>query len=200
MVSSFVDIGTCFEVTDEILDEALRPAASLLEASPRERVFRLLDHMARIAAPRTGAGRILEVLARVGGCDWIDGALIVKILATERGTSLRVLVDDGVSVAKLRDELTLAVPVEELFTFVERRATQLAPLLVSARGETYVQLSTEVSSVRSETAASSVLFTGSSLQAVPPEPPAPFPPRALGASVVGRIPIQKRMVPTSKKP
>lgn len=193
------DIVTCFEVTDEIVDEALRPAASLLEASPRERVFRLLDHMAKIAAPRTGSSRILEVLGRVGGCDWVDGNLVVKVLATETGCTVRVLLDDGVSVTKMRDELPLPVPAEELFLFVERRSELVRPLVVTARGETYIQLSTEATSTRSDTTANPVIFTGSSLEQVPPEPPPPLPPKMSAVSVVGRVPIQKKMVPVPKK-
>lgn len=127
----WLQFGTCFEVGDEQIERALAPASSLDDALPRERVFALLDRMAEVAKPRQGATRILPVLARLASCDWLEGDLEIRIGATEEGTTVDLLVNDGVLLSRLRPSLSLAVPFEELEVGVGRLGAAISPLALA---------------------------------------------------------------------
>jgi hypothetical protein len=124
------DIETCFEVSDELIGDALRAPDSLREPSPRQKVFALLDHMRDIARPRRGAARILSVIAQMSTCEWIDGYLEVRVTGDGRSTAIDLLVDDGIGLERLRPTLRLAVPFEELRKVAATRAASLAPMVV----------------------------------------------------------------------
>jgi hypothetical protein len=217
-VRTFDEIATCFEVTDDHVEEALRPATDLTDPGPRARVFALLDHMAAIALPRRGAARILSVVARVSACDWIEGALEVRVVPDGDETLVELVVDDGLSVSKLRDPLRLAVPYAELRKVITQRPEMLAPLApTAAPGDDGVVLVCELvdsSEAPSLSAADATLFASevpppsqrpparSAPEVVVPEPPPARAPMATlqGVAepppvVLARLTLTKRQVP-----
>jgi hypothetical protein len=195
------DIETCFEVSDELIGDALRAPESLREPSPRQKVFALLDRMMDIARPRQGAARILSVLAQMSTCDWIDGYLEVRVTGDQRSVSIDLLVDDGIGLERLRPTLRLQVPYEELRKIAITRAASLAPMVVKGTvTETAFRLTTwnrSRSSTRPPSASESAL----------PRPPAKrnpsIPPaRARMVTVMGIAPPanKSRSIPPPRAP
>lgn len=123
-----LDFATCFEVDDELIAEALAPAASLSDSSPRDKVFALLERMAEISLPRQGASRALVVLAHVSTCSWLDGVLNVQLSSAGEQTVFHLSVDDGLSLNRLHSPLVFHVPLLEFEQSVRRRAKEIEPL------------------------------------------------------------------------
>lgn len=217
-VTTFHDIATCFEVTDDHVDAALRPATDLNDPGPRARVFALLDHMATIALPRQGASRILCVLARIATCDWLEGALEVRVFPDGDDSLIELVVDDGLSVSKLRDSLRLAVPYAELRKAIVQRPLLVSPLTpIEGPTDEGVILASELvdsSDAASLSAAEATLFASEippPSQRPParssPEVAAPLPPPARAPmptlqgvaepppAVLARLTLTKRQVP-----
>lgn len=120
---------SCFAVTEAHIREALQPAASLTDTSPRERVWALIDRMVAVAKPRQGAPKILLVLARMAGAEWIEGHLEVRVRPDGAGVVIEVLVDDGLSVTRLKPPMRVAAPYDELASAVELHAAMVEPLV-----------------------------------------------------------------------
>lgn len=199
-------IGTCFEVTEDVIEEALRPAADLMEQSPRERVFALLTHMAQIARPRQGGVKLLDVLAGVAKCDWIEGSLEVRMAGDAERTTIELLVDDGLCTVRLRDMLRLEVPLAEFKKVLLARPTGWSPLALS--GEVYdggLALKTGTRTEGDDDPRSAVmpdLFENQSNRSIPPTPPPPPVPRELrkhtpDPTALGKVVLEKRLVPSS---
>ncbi len=122
------DFATCFEVDDELIAEALAPAGSLNEASPRDKVLALLERMAEVSSPRQGASRALIVLAGVCGCSWLEGTLNVKLGSVGDQTIIELAVDDGLNLNRLHSPLVFHVPLLEFEQTVRRRPADIQPL------------------------------------------------------------------------
>lgn len=202
-------IGTCFEVTEDVIEEALRPAADLMEQSPRERVFALLTHMAAIARPRQGAVKLLDVLAGIAKCDWIEGSLEVRLGGDAERTTVELLVDDGLCTARLRDVLRLQVPFGEFRKVLTARPSGWRPLGVEGEvEEDGVSLKTGARDEDDADPRSAVmpdLFENQSTRAVLPTPPPPavlpLVPEARKSvpdgATLGKVTLEKRLVPSS---
>lgn len=205
-------LGTCFELTDEIVQTALRPAESLDDQGPRARVFALLDHLTKIARPKQGAPKILLVLARLATCDWIDGALEVRVIGHDGRVSIELFVDDGLSLTKMRAPLEIQVPYEEFRKAVAARPDALRPLVVAGQiGPSKLRLTAGAPSDEDEapkSAVASAMFRAA--RPVPPpadtpreepdEPPKPSSRRSRTApkpAVIGRVALEKRTVSRS---
>ncbi|MCC6648997.1 MAG: hypothetical protein IT374_25950 [Polyangiaceae bacterium] len=197
-------IGTCFEVTEDVIEEALRPAADLLEESPRERVFALLVHMAAIARPRQGSVKILDVLAGVSRCDWLEGSLEVRMAGDAERTTVELLVDDGLCTVKLRDTLRLEVPIAEFKKVLAARPGGWSPLALDEAVGDEVRL--RAGSGGDEDPRSAVapdLFENQTTRAVTPTPPPPpiAPPDARKSvpdgAALGKVVLEKRLVPST---
>lgn len=119
----FSHVTRCLDVTDS--DVALA-------VESRTACLRLLQRMAEIAAPKSGAPKVLLVLAKLAGptCGWIDGALRVEIFGDEQVTVVEIL-------SELTDDLrervfppiALKAPVSELRGSLERLPHVVAPLV-----------------------------------------------------------------------
>lgn len=194
-VGKLSGVKTCFEVTDEIVEAALRPSRDMGEPSPRERVFQLLDHMAAIAKPKQGAARMLRVLARMAACDWVDGELDLRVVAHGDSTALELYVNDGLSVTKMRDALEIAVPYGEISKAMAAKPELLHPLVVMGQvGASKTRLMATGRSGPSMpplSAANADLFSASPLPPVrqatrrPPKSPPIPPPRARQQTMLG---------------
>jgi hypothetical protein len=148
-VLDLTEATSCLLVTDDLITEALRPSRDLREPGPRERVFYLLDHMAKIARPAQGAVKILLVLARVANRDWVDGALEVRVEADGSATRIELLVDDGLSLVRIRKPLHMDVPYDEFRAAIERKPGVILPLApAGAPGPTALRLVTRTDGAR----------------------------------------------------
>ncbi len=134
-------IQSCLDVTDEHIQRALAAARSLSEASPRERCIALLKRMVDVAAPESGAPRMLMLFAQMAKRDWLDGDLVVRMIGDQELAVLELLVDDGTSRERIVGPLRIDVPLAEFTNAFQRDATRLLPLRpleVTPRGLTLV--------------------------------------------------------------
>ena len=129
-MEDLLELGTCFEVDDAVIERVLSPVTSIEDALPRERVFALLDRMAQVAKPRQGGSRVLQVLARLASCEWLEGNLEVWLTASDQGTQIELLVDDGMLLSRLRSSLALDVPFEEMEQSVPKLESNIMPLRI----------------------------------------------------------------------
>ncbi len=127
-------IHTCLDVTEEQIRQALAPARSFDDETPRARIFALLEHLARIARPSTGAPKILVVAAHIGTCAWLDGELVVRLRRdAPRTTRLELLVDDGLNAERVLGPLAIEAPIEEFQNAVRARPDMVQPLMAQGK-------------------------------------------------------------------
>jgi len=117
-------------VTDAHVAQAMEPARSLSDATPREKMLELLRHMARVATPRAGAARMLIVIAKMAPRDWMEGDAEVRLLAEDERTVLTLLVDDGLITQRLTAPLRIDAPLAEFVHAVRSVPHVLIPLRV----------------------------------------------------------------------
>jgi hypothetical protein len=121
-------LRSCLDVKDEHITQALAPARSLSDPSPREKSFALLEHMVKIAAPKTGVPRILVLFAQMARRDWIEGELIVRLIGDAELTVVELMTDDGASRERIAGPLRIDVSLEEFREAVAQNSAQLASL------------------------------------------------------------------------
>lgn len=118
------EFQSCDEVTPELIEAAFEPSTG---PHPAQRVLRLLERMARVAKPKTGAHRILVVLAKLAQADWIHGGLQVTLSDFGVATEVDVRVDDGRMASRWRS-FSVAVPLSELSQWVRQWPSAIRPL------------------------------------------------------------------------
>lgn len=123
-MTALPEFQTCDEVTPELIEAAFDPAST---PHPAQRVLRLLERMARVAKPKTGAHRMLLVLAKLAQVDWITGRLQVTLSEFGEATELDVRVDDGRISARWRS-FSVAVPLAEFSQWVRQWPSAIRPL------------------------------------------------------------------------
>ncbi|HMR09083.1 MAG TPA: hypothetical protein PKA88_25055 [Polyangiaceae bacterium] len=123
-----LDFTSNRDVSDSMIEEAFAPARNLTDPPPGDRVFSLVWRMVEVAVPGDGAGRLLQVLARLAKAGWVEGALDVLLQKHEDGTVLDVLVFDGLSYQRSFQTLLLPVPLSEFVEFFAMNQSNLAPL------------------------------------------------------------------------
>ena len=149
----------------------------------REDTKALLDQLAKIATPRSGAPVSLLVLARLAtpSCGWLDGDLRVEIVRDgDSATIIEVLTELGRgSKERVFGKIRFAVPFEEFAIAVERRPDMIAPMTLAASEPSRIILSAN-EGLRSDVfSASQVRVAKASLRSSPPpriEAPTPFMP------------------------
>ncbi len=122
---SFDHLTSCLDVTDLTIAEVLAAAKSWSAPTPRQKTLALLRRMAEVARPGRGAPKMLVVLAHMAHRDWLDGELRVRLIGDPEVSVLELLVDDGLSTARILGPLRIDVPFAEF-----RRALELHPDLV----------------------------------------------------------------------
>lgn len=124
------DLGfaTCFEVDQELIEQALTPARSLTDPAPRDKIFALIERMARIARPRQGAARLLTVFARLAECGWLEGELEILLCDLGEATGIDVMLHDGLSFVRLHAPIRVGVPFSEFTTAYESNPLAVSPL------------------------------------------------------------------------
>jgi len=96
----------------------------------------LLTHLAACSAPNTGVAKALLVLARMAttACDWLDGDLIIDVVAVDEATRVDVNTELG---GGLRERvfapLVFRAPLEEFARAIERVPHMIAPLRIGTK-------------------------------------------------------------------
>jgi hypothetical protein len=186
----------CVDLTAAQVMDGLRSRSAMRE---------LLEHMADIARPATGAPKILVPIARMASdeCDWVGGGLVVEISGTGSKTTIDVFVEIGGARTALfpgLPRLVLDVPKEE---FV--RAAKLAPKLVFPMKSRLVKhgvvLTCEAKKIGVSKAPPFAVAEAAIRKSLPAELRRSLPPIDPGPSievaipVVGEAAILKRMLP-----
>ncbi len=127
-MEAYDNIASCLEVTDEQILHAMQPARSLDDPSPRQKMLGLLHRMAHVAAPESGASRMLLVAARMALRDWIDGDLVVRLIGDDDVTVMQLMVDDGFSMERMTAPLQITAPFEEFRQAVIHEPNTILPL------------------------------------------------------------------------
>lgn len=168
------EIQSCFDVTDEMIAESMRPDGGEL---PWTRVSALLSRMARVASPRRGAPKLLVVLAEMAQRDWFDSTLEVQVVRRAdpqsgviAGCEVHVLSHDGQALSPLCEPLVVAAPFEELAQVARVNPAVIAPLVLVYDEEGAIRLSTSASPTPPGMDPSSLL------RSRPPRTPVPSPP------------------------
>jgi hypothetical protein len=123
-----LDFDSCYEVDSTLLDQAFDVSATSV-GKARERVMRLLERMARVAKPRSGAYRIFEVIARLAESGWLTGPLDVVLRDFGIATEIELRIDEGTRISRLR-RLSVAVPLDELAGWMQQNPSALQPLSI----------------------------------------------------------------------
>ncbi len=122
------DIASCMDVTEALIADAMAPAKSMNDQSPREKCIALVRHMASVACPNQSAGRVLVLLALMSKRSWLEGRLVIRMIGDSELTVLELLVDDGVAAERMLPPVRMDVPLTELAEYVEKHRRELAPL------------------------------------------------------------------------
>ncbi len=118
------------DLDDSVLEAAFEPARKLTDPPPGDRVLALILRMVEVARPEDGAGRILEVLARLARAEWIEGGLDVLLQQHEDGTVLDVLIFDGLSYQRSFQTLLVPVGLSEFVEWFAVNMRELSPLVL----------------------------------------------------------------------
>jgi hypothetical protein len=124
-----LDFQSCDEVDDDLIESAFAAPDEANQSLPKDRVFRLLDRMARVSRPNSGIGRILWVLSCVSRASWLGGRLDVLARESATGCEIDVRLDEGTRFESLK-LLVLYAPLAELIAFAEENREILLPLQV----------------------------------------------------------------------
>lgn len=136
------EIKSCLDVTDGDIQEALAPARSLTDRSPRAKVLELISHMAAVTTPQRGAPKILLVVAHMASRDWLEGELFVKLIGDDDLSVLELFVDAGVSRERILGPLRIDVPLKEFRSALSLHPERVQPLAVVTAEERRVELET----------------------------------------------------------
>lgn len=168
-------IERCLDLDEETTARAV---------ASREDTKALLDQLAKVATPGSGAAVSLIVLARMATptCEWLDGDLRVEIVRDGgHATVVEVLTELGLgSRERVFGKVRFDVPFEEFTVAIERRPDMIAPMTVATSEPSRVIL-TANEGLRSDVFSASVVKVAkASLRSSPPprriDAPTPFMP------------------------
>lgn len=135
MSGRFAHITRCLDLQERDLAEAL---------GARDTTKELLEHLAAISSPNTGAAKALIVLSHMAttACTWIDGDLSIDLLADGDVTIVEVATDLGGGMReRVLSPMTFRVPINEFARAIERLPHVIAPLVIRTRSPRRVSLS-----------------------------------------------------------
>jgi hypothetical protein len=102
----------------------------------RENCWALLDHLAHIAKPSTGAPTMLLLFARMAttACGWLGGDLRVELRRARETVSVDLLTELGDNLGKrVFPSLAVNAPIDEFLGAVKRIPQMVKPLTVVKR-------------------------------------------------------------------
>jgi hypothetical protein len=137
----FSHIERCLDLQEQDIVEAIASGDSTRA---------LLARLAALSAPNTGCAKALLLYARMAttACAWIDGDLVIELVATGDTTVVEAATDLG---GGLRERalptLTLKAPLAEFARAISRVPHMIAPLSIQAQSPKRIVL-TATASVR----------------------------------------------------
>jgi hypothetical protein len=126
-VGSFGHVALCDQLTDADVEAA---------CASREDFEALLVRCAEVSAPKTGAPKVLVLLARLASttCEWVDGDVSIDLCDVDDATEVRVMSDLGGGMRELLiAPVTLKAPLAEMTSALEDKPTIVGGLKVSRR-------------------------------------------------------------------
>lgn len=179
--------GTLTALTD------LPPSCAALNGEQVMRALRspeamrdLLEHLAHLAAPRSGATKILVPLCQMGSkrCKWVDSALTIEIV-DEGGERTKILagVDIGGGARELLfPKLILEVPWTEFAAAIEAAPRLVEPMTIRVKKRS-ILLAAEAETVASVAPPSFAIAEDSWRRSLPPAVRRSLTPKALPMEV-----------------
>ena len=108
------ELSSCSDLTSEVAKQA---AGSSVE------MRKLLKRVSEIAKPGEGCPKVLMVLARLVGQEWVEGDLRVEVSGDDKETNITIMSEHGFGIRERLLPLTrFEVPLDEF-----ERALELAP-------------------------------------------------------------------------
>lgn len=123
----FEHLERCLDLQDQDIAEAIASGASTRA---------LLARLASLSAPNTGCAKVLLLFARMAtnACTWIDGDLVIELVANGDTTTVEAATDLG---GGLRERalptVTLEAPLTEFARAIDRVPHMIAPLSIRAK-------------------------------------------------------------------
>lgn len=174
-MDDFSHVTRIVELTERDIEQALES---------RDACRRMFERVSQIAAPNTGAPKLLLVFARMAtaACDWIDGGLRIEIVGDEQVSVVDVLSEMGASFKeRLLPAFALKVPLSELTRAVVRMPHMVKPLVLTSNTSRRMVLTVSEEVRRNSLPPAAVKISEESLIDGPE--PAPRDPRRARASV-----------------
>jgi hypothetical protein len=128
-------LKSCLDVSDAHITWALAPARALTEPTPRDKMLALIEHMAKIARPNSGAPRILIAIAKMAPRDWLEGDAVVRLIGDDELTVLTLMVDDALNTQRIAGPLRIDAPFSEFARVIHMTPHVLVPLRVEGQLE-----------------------------------------------------------------
>jgi hypothetical protein len=167
----FAAITRCFELTEDAIADA---------AESRDGTRALLEHMARVSSPDSGAAKVLLLLARLAttaASEWMDGDLYVEIIGDGQITAIELTSDLGGGMReRLFQPVRFKAPLDEFTRAIDRVPHMLNPLAVSMKSSARVTLSVMEAVRRSTKPPPWIKIADDSVFVIPK---APVPPREI---------------------
>jgi hypothetical protein len=166
-MTDFTHIRRVIDVKEEDIAGAL---------SSREATRELLDHLAKVSQPASGASKVMLVFGHMATveCEWLEGGLRVDIVEEGGDTVVESYVELGGNAReRLFAPLHFRAPLEEFTDAIERAGHLIAPLTMVARSRGRVSVSATVSVRMSSLPPAPVAISDSSLFVAPAAPRTP---------------------------
>jgi len=135
MTGDYVRIARCLDLQE-------RDIAGAMHA--RDETKSLLERLAAISAPDSGAAKVLLVYARMAttACDWADGDLCIDLVGDGAVTTVEAFTELGGGLReRLFPPVSFRAPLGEFSRAIHRVPHMIAPLAVRAATEARIKLS-----------------------------------------------------------
>lgn len=123
----FSHIERCLDLQEQDIVEAIASGDSTRA---------LLARLASLSAPNTGCAKVLLLFARMAttACAWIDGDLVIELVAKGDATAIEAATDLGGGLReRALPSLTLRAPLAEFTRAIDRVPHMIAPLSIQAK-------------------------------------------------------------------
>jgi hypothetical protein len=170
-MGDFDHIARCLDLQEQDVASAM---------TTREEARALLGHLGAIAAPNTGAAKVLLVCARMAttACDWTDGDLCIDLVGDEDACVLEVCTELGGGLReRIFPPVAFRAPLAEFARAIDRVPHLIAPLAVRSTTSRRIALSANEVVRRTTAPPPPIAISGESLFG---RVPAPALPRGLG--------------------
>lgn len=126
-MAEFASINRCIDLGEEHVAAAVQA---------RDETRALLEHLARVSAPNTGAAKVLILFARMAtnACDWLDGDLRIEIVGDAEVSVVEVMCELGAGMReRVFPPVAIRAPLVEFLRAVERVPHLISPLAIAMK-------------------------------------------------------------------